>query len=167
MDAAYFRMLFDYNRSVNERILDRAAELTQAQYEQPVAGLSMGNLAGTLAHLLGTELNWMARYHGKALPAPFTVEDAPTIGALRARWALHDAEQSAWVNALSDADINRVFDYHTLRGDAMTSKYGHAMAHEVNHGTQFRAEAAVALTALGHSPGDIDLIYYLRDNGIV
>src|SRR5205823_1080503 len=110
---------------------------------------------------------WMKRFHGTTLESPFTVESAPTIATLRAIWESHDAEQAAWVNSLTDADISRVVDYKTLRGDPMRSQIGHALAHEVNHGTQYRAEAAVALTALGHSPGDIDLVFYLRDNGIV
>ena len=38
------------------------------------------------------------------------------------------------------------------------------MAHLVNHGTQFRAEAAVRLTQLDASPGDIDLIVWLRQH---
>jgi uncharacterized damage-inducible protein DinB len=35
------------------------------------------------------------------------------------------------------------------------------LAQVLNHGTQHRSEAAALLTAAGHSPGEIDLIFYI------
>lgn len=37
------------------------------------------------------------------------------------------------------------------------------MWHVVNHSMQHRSEAAMALTALGRSPGDVDLLDYLDE----
>jgi uncharacterized damage-inducible protein DinB len=37
------------------------------------------------------------------------------------------------------------------------------MVHVLNHGTQHRSEAAVLLTELGRSPGDLDLVDFLEE----
>ena len=39
------------------------------------------------------------------------------------------------------------------------------MFHVVNHTMQHRSETAMALTALGRSPGDVDLLEYLDQVG--
>jgi len=64
---------------------------------------------------------------------------------------------------VTDEKLNHTFSYKNTSGKPLTKILWHAMAHLVNHGTQHRTEAAVMLTDFGHSPGDIDLIYFLDE----
>jgi uncharacterized damage-inducible protein DinB len=165
MDADYIRLLFGYNHWANQLILNQAAELSQEQFAAPM-GLSMESIGGVLAHTLGTEVVWLARCRGGSPGSILAQADLPTFAALRDRWQQQDAEQEAYLAKLTDADANARLTYKNTAGREFTSVVGHILAHVVNHGTQFRSEAGVALTQLGHSPGDVDLIFYLRQRGV-
>lgn len=163
MDVAYYRMLFDYNAWATARILRRVIELSEAEYFAPHPGLSYASLHGTLVHILGGEVRWLARWRGDPPRPRLTETDLPTLSSLQDRWHQVESEQGAFLAGLSDADLIRPIAYGGPPGRETHQPLGYVMAHTVNHGTQFRAEAAVALTALGRSPGDLDLSVYLRD----
>ena len=67
----------------------------------------------------------------------------------------------SFVESLSDEKLDIIFSYKSTDGKPHQRLLWHAMLHLVNHGTQHRTEAAAILTDLGHSPGDIDLLYFL------
>ena len=161
MDAEYFRMLFEYNRWANERLLQRAAELTEDEFHRDL-GLSMASVAGSLAHALSAETVWLARCRGESPSRLLGEADFPTIAVLQERWALQEEAMSGWLASLGEAELWGKVSYRTTGGEEQRQVLAYLLAHVVNHGTQFRAEAAVGLTRLGHSPGDIDLIVWLR-----
>ena len=72
------------------------------------------------------------------------------------------AEVSNRLAGLRDEDLDRVVHYKTTTGKPSSDTLGPLLLHVVNHGTQHRSEVAAMLTELGHSPGDLDLLLYLR-----
>ena len=174
MDADYFRLLFDYNRWANRLVMDRAAEAREPDYLAVADGLSFGSLHATLVHILVGELVWLARWEG-GLP-PERLKDArkadrlaeteiPTFEALAELWRNEASKQQRFLSALTDEAVSKMVSYSDQYGTPNEQPLGQLMAHLVNHGTQFRAEAAVRLTQLGLSPGDLDLIIFLRKRG--
>lgn len=156
-------LLFDYNYWANGLILDAAGRLTAEQYTAPVPGLSMGSLRGTLVHTLAAEHVWRLRLMDDQSPTSILSEDdLPAFDSLRRFWVEEEAVMRAGLPRLTGEVLARRLAYRTTAGTPMEETTWHLLAHLINHGTQHRAEAAVALTAFGRSPGDVDLIVYLR-----
>ena len=155
-------ILYQYNQWANAKILNTAANVTQEQYLAP-ASFPHGGLRGTLVHALFAEWIWRKRWEGTSPTQRLKPEDFPTIESLRSRWLEEEKQLMEFVAELSDEKLNNTFTYTNTAGKPFTRILWQAMAHLVNHGTQHRTEAAAILTDLGHSPGDIDLIYFLSD----
>ena len=165
MNRADILTLFEYNRWANARVLHTAAALTPAQFTAP-AGLSHGSLRGTLVHIYGAETIWRLRCQEGESASHFPAEsEFPTLNSLRARWRDEETHLRAYLESLNDETLLARIAYRTTRGVPQESVLWTVLAHVVHHGTQFRAEAALALTAYGHSPGDLDMILFFREMG--
>ena len=158
----YFLTLYDYNYWANERILRAADDVSDAQFVAP-APFSWGGLRGTLVHTLSAEWLWRSRWQGVSPTAFLRVEDFPTLAALRERWREEETKMRQFLAPLTESDLLRVVNYKRTSGGTSEQILWQLMAHLVNHGTQHRAEAAAILTELEHSPGDIDLIVFVRE----
>jgi uncharacterized damage-inducible protein DinB len=153
-------VLYQYNQWANAKILSSAAHVTREQFLAP-ASFPHGGLRGTLVHALSAEWIWRTRWEGASPTQLLKPEEFPDFPSLRARWIAEETRLMRFVNAISDERLNGMFDYKNTSGKPFTRVLWHAMAHVVNHGTQHRTEAAAILTDLGHSPGDIDLIFFV------
>jgi uncharacterized damage-inducible protein DinB len=151
-------ILYRYNQWANAKILDAAAHLTAEQYLAS-ATFPHGGLQGTLTHTLFAEWIWRKRWQGSSPKVRLKPEDFPTFESLRARWAEEETELMTFVEDLTDEKLNNYFDYTSTQGTPFRRILWQAMAHVVNHGT-----AAAMLTDFGHSPGDVDMIYFLIEN---
>jgi uncharacterized damage-inducible protein DinB len=161
--ANYLRDLFTYNTWRNKKILDGAAKIQPWQFVAPTT-YPFVSLHGTLVHVMSAEWLWRQRLQAGVSPkAMLPKTDYPTLDALNAYWDVERAEMLAWVSALTDADLDQPRTYTLLGGNTVTDKLGLSLLHVVNHGTQHCGEMAQMLTDYGQSPGNIDLIYWLRE----
>ncbi|HVN55395.1 MAG TPA: DinB family protein [Anaerolineaceae bacterium] len=166
MNAGDIQLLFNYNYWANARILRAASKLTREEWTQP-ARLSHGSIRGAMVHTMAAEYLWRMRFQeGVSLTAMPQEGEFPTFESLQKKWAAEEKAMRAYLASLSDADLNSKISYTNTKGVPFENVLWHLMAHVVNHGTQFRGEAAVGLTRLSHSPGDLDLIAYIREKGL-
>lgn len=162
MNKQDIRLLYQYNNWANKRILDAASKVTEEQFLAP-ASFPHGGLRGTLTHTLFAEWIWRTRWLGESPSQHMKPEDFPTFDSLRARWTEEEKALNLFVESLTNEKLNAPFQYKTTEGKERENILWQALAHVVNHGTQHRSETAAMLTEFDHSPGDIDMILFLRE----
>lgn len=161
MDAGDIRLLYGYACWATARILEAAAQVPAEQFA--TARLGYCELRATLAHMFSAERRWRARWQGKPNTAMLRAEDIPSLQALRKAWATEQEQMCAYLGTLRDADLAQEFSYARPNGSQISSPRWQTMAHVINHGTQHRAELAMLLTELGHSPGNLDMNIFLAE----
>jgi uncharacterized damage-inducible protein DinB len=150
MNVDDVRYLFEYDRWATTRVLDALDGVSDEVWARTNEIGEMG-LGGILVHHLGATQRWRhAIEQTGEHPAP---EEEPllSVDELRARWTNEWDAYNAFLSAISQGLLDDVHE-----GVAVWRM----LAHVVNHGTQHRSEAAALLTQIGHSPGEIDMIFF-------
>lgn len=162
MRQSELAFLYAYNRWAAQRILSAAQGIGDEEFCTPYAP-AFESLRKILAHAYGAEWIWRRRCEEGISPAALPVaEEFPNLESLRTRWLAEGEAMRSYIEGLSDAQIDAAMSYRTTSGRETSAPLWQVLLHVVNHGTQHRAEAALILTALGRSPGDVDLIVYVR-----
>ncbi len=160
MNPEYFGLLFAYQRWARERVLDTAEGTPGEQFAAP-AGLTRASLRATLVHIAWAEWLWLQRFEGSSPSLRWQEEEFPTLEDLRDRWRETEERLESFVLLQDEAALQRIVRYTNTKGKEFAFPLWQLLAHVVNHGTNHRSEAAVILTELGRSPGDLDLNAYM------
>ena|ERR1700682_4467029 len=157
--CSHFLALVRYNHWANQKILGASTGLTDDQFDQS-AGASYSSLSGTLDHILDAQQSWLSRWRGDRGGLSGQQMER---GALPAALSAADQAFIDFVVEQSDNDWDRMIEYRNTKGDDFRRSLGVMVTQVVNHGTFHRGEAAMMLTVMGHSPGDLDYIYFVPD----
>ena len=161
MSIEQIRGLYDYHRWANRRLFDVALERGQDAVTRDMGPQwSFPNVLRMFGHIYGADTVWLSRWTGTSLPA-IPGGDIPSMSALRQRWDALEADQRAYVDALTDADLARVVEYKNTEGKSFRLTLWPLLQHVPNHATHHRSEIATMITIISGSPPDTGINSYL------
>jgi uncharacterized damage-inducible protein DinB len=153
------RFAHAHARWADDRLLAAVAGLTPEQFAGP--SVDGEPIRETLVHVLAWHRWWLASMRGEPQPEPRP--DPATFRSpaeLRVAWQETDAAVTAALAGWDEADLAAVVAY-PVWDQSWTHPRWQALLHQTMHALQHRSEVALRLTALGHSPGDLDLIVFM------
>ena len=138
--------------------------LSEEQLSRKLGG-SFPSVRETLVHILGAEWVWLRRWKGTSPPALLNAAEYPDLKSVKAKWAEVEAEQTEFVNNVTEASLKEPLKYVNLKGQAYQYPLGRLMQHLVNHGSYHRGQVTNFLRMLGAQPAALDLLVYFDVEG--
>jgi len=160
MEMELIRGLYGYHHWANRTLFDVARGLgTDAGARDIGKHWSFPTLTRMFAHIYGADWLWLERFRGIS-PTKVPGPEFATLDALRPAWDTLEAEQQAYLEGLTDADLARAVSYKNTQGVQGQAALGPLLQHVVNHATHHRSEAATMITLISGSPPDTGIATY-------
>lgn len=161
MDIRTLEHIYAYNYWARDKILTQARKLNKNEWLEKRVG-DWGSMRNTLAHTLTAEWVWRLRLQERLSPTQLLDFEAyPDVDSLAAHWQEEQTRMLGYIHSLTPEALEERVHYQRSGGQPADNLVWHLLVHVVNHGTEHRTQAALALTECGHSPGDIDMVHYL------
>ncbi len=163
MKADEVRELFSYNTWATRRIFDALAALPTADYMRDLKS-SFASIHATLAHIVGADRLWLARWRGESGVGMLKGEDVPSFAELRKLWEQVEADRTQFLTSLKDGDLSREI---VVKPSGGGQQYVHrlleTLQHTVDHSSYHRGQIVTMLRQLNVKPPSTGLIGFYRE----
>ncbi len=153
------RSLYEYNEWANNHILDASSQLGEEELNRS-QGASFDSIRGNVAHTVGAQIIWLGRWSGERSEALALLGGDPSLDHIRRSYEMSHDELKRFVESLNEQELGRTVPYRDSQGTLREMVLWKGMLTVVNHGTHHRAETAMALTALGKPPRQLDYVFF-------
>jgi uncharacterized damage-inducible protein DinB len=158
----YIRLLHDYTRWADGRMLDATSKLSPEQWTKDM-GSSLKSTRDTIVHMASAQWIWFSRWKGESPKGMWTAVDYPTQASVLERWGPLKTEVAAFVAEQTEDSLRKPLSYRNLKGDPFAYPLGHLMLHFTNHSTYHRGQVTTLLRQLGAQPVSTDLVLYYAE----
>jgi uncharacterized damage-inducible protein DinB len=165
MNTAYFQTTFDYSYWAHRKVWACALTLSDEEFRRSL-GYSWGSIRGQLVHTMSAEWVWLSRLRGESPAKMFSESDYPHAEDIRQRWDALENEMRAYLATLTEAELARVIQYRSTKGEPFQQSVWQVLAHVVNHGTDHRAQTLAMLYQLGAPTIEQDMLFYFREKAL-
>ncbi len=154
---------YEYQNEMTERVIDAARKLSPEEFTNIIVD-GQRPVRDTLVHICDTAIAHFSWIDGTlsreaAFEREYRAEHYPDVDTVEQLWHLTWDRIGAFLGTLSDnSDLERTYTRNMSDGRVRERRLWEIMLHVANHSTQHRSEAALMMTAVGHSPGDLDLL---------
>jgi len=171
-----FRLFADYNKLMNQRIVESAGRLTEEQLKSD-RGAFFKSVLGTLNHILVGDIVWLKRFQAhppakKALEYLGTLDYPESLDtilfedlkSLREEREKIDEIIVNWIAGMSEDDIAGYLSYQNMAGKPqkkpVESLISHLFLHQIHH----RGQATTLLSQSGVDFGETDILEMIDDH---
>ncbi|MDY6482396.1 DinB family protein [Acinetobacter faecalis] len=163
MNLDMLTTIAQYNIWATEKLCTAISQVSEEDLHSNV-GLPFKSIFGTLNHLLvGEHFFWYPRFNTQVISKPVQLDSIVETNTQMLLKQLKD-KSHLWVDFLNKIDVqllNGNLSYTTTKGMELTLPYSATLLHVFNHGTHHRGQITAALTSLGYSCPELDLVYML------
>ncbi|OGG94298.1 MAG: hypothetical protein A2527_14665 [Candidatus Lambdaproteobacteria bacterium RIFOXYD2_FULL_50_16] len=161
----YFHTLLRYNQWANRLLFEACTKLSSDEYIGK-NDMYFGSIHSCLNHVLLVDQLWKARAQGRAYqPSALDQVLYPDLNSLEAARGAQDESLLAWVERLSNEDLEKPITYHAVarQEKVQTRTIGQILLHLTQHQTHHRGQIHNQFGHLNHRIPELDLIYFYAE----
>jgi len=163
------RLLYEYDRWANDRVLHAVSNLGAEESTRDLGG-SFRSVRDTLVHIVGSEWAWLTYWKEPSPSSAFltdlwTRESAlfdpnafPDVASVQSKWAEVEREQIEFVNRVTNESLRRMLPVRETQ-----ISLAHLMQHLANHSTYHRGQVALMMRQLAAEPLATDFAMFLLE----
>jgi uncharacterized damage-inducible protein DinB len=153
-----YRRWFTYERHAHALVLDSLRQLNTSQQATP----SFQKAVDLFAHIVAARRMWLFRFgvaneNAELFPRNAQLESLPVLlKQMEESWSLY-------LDSLTDADLDRVFEYQSYEGQRFRNTIGDILTQLFGHSWYHRGQIAALVRSIGGEPAITDFVYWARE----